>query len=382
MAEYAVVKSGYISVVGAVNVDISGTSFEPLIMGDSNPGRMTLSMGGVGRNIADNISRLGGTVHLVTVMGEDVYGFQAQKSCLELRIDLSLSKIVPGEATSTYLCINDPDGNVRLAVSDMDICRLISPAFLQERMLVINRSKVVVMDANLSEEAIACLAENCTAPLFADPVSVKKAARMKNHLRNVYCIKPNRPEAQLLSGIDIHGKDDLPKAAEVLLTKGVRLVFISMGGEGVYYDNGQERGILPCYPGRIENTTGCGDAFMAAASYGYYLGKTPKDMARMGLAAAALCAEAKGAIREDMSLELLKKNCWSLEANLIEFAKISARCPGSAMRTFSRKARGGAGIHHHLPWHALSQERGNSTDSGGNRQGQRRCSGYYCRHRW
>jgi pseudouridine kinase len=299
-------KGDFITVVGAVNMDISGTAFEPLIMGDSNPGRVSLNLGGVGRNIADNLSRLGASVRFVTVMGEDVYGYQAEKSCREKHIDLSLSKMIPGASTSTYLCINGPDGDVNLAVSDMDICRHISPAFLQERLEEINRSRVVVLDANLSEEAIAYLAENCTAPLFADPVSVKKAARLKDHLQNIFCIKPNRPEAEVLSGLAIRENDDLRKAAESLHTKGVKLVFISLGGEGVYYHDGSEQGILPCCPGRIENTTGCGDAFIAAASYGYFMGRMLKDMAMMGLSAAALCAEAKGAIREDMSLQLLK----------------------------------------------------------------------------
>lgn len=305
MAAQASFDGDFITVVGAVNMDIGGTAFDPLIMGDSNPGRVTLSLGGVGRNIADNLSRLGAPVRLVTVLGEDVYGYQAEKNCRELHIDLSLSQTISGESTSTYLCINNPDGDVNLAVSDMDICRHISPDFLRDRMEKINRSRVVVLDANLYEEAIAFLVENCTAPLFADPVSVKKAARMKEHLRNVYCIKPNRPEAEVLSGVSIRGNEDLPKAAESLHRKGVKLVFISLGGEGVYYDDGREQGILPCYPGRIENTTGCGDAFMAAAVYGYFMGRMPKDMAMIGLSAAALCAEAKGAIREDMSFQLL-----------------------------------------------------------------------------
>ena len=305
MAKHVSMADSFITVVGAVNMDIGGTAYEPLIMGDSNPGRVALSLGGVGRNIADNLSRMGAPVRFVTVMGEDVYGFQAQKSCLELHIDLSLSRIIPGEATSTYLCINGPEGDMRLAVSDMDICRHISPSFLMERMEEINRSKVVVLDANLPGEAVACLAENCRVPLFADPVSAKKAARLKEHLRSIYCVKPNRPEAEVLSGAVIRDHRYLPVAAEAMHEKGVRLVFISLGGEGVYYDDGREREILPCFPGRIENTTGCGDAFMAAASYGYFLGRAPKDMALMGLAAAALCAEAKGAIREDMSFQLL-----------------------------------------------------------------------------
>lgn len=295
-----------ITVIGGLNVDICGTSFENLLEGDSNPGKITTTLGGVGRNIADNISRLGAPVRLVTVYGDDDKGFWAEKNCLELWIDMSLSRMIPGEATSTYLCINDADGNVKLAISDMDICQFIQPEFLMERMSQINRSSIVVIDANLSEEAIACLCEYCTVPIFADPVSVKKAARLKGHLDKIFCIKPNQPEAQELTGISIENHDDLKRAAEVLLNQGVKQVFISLGGEGVYFDNGQDRGIMPCCPGKIVDTTGCGDNFMAAAVCGYYKGETFITMARMGLTAAALCAEVKGANRPDMNMILLE----------------------------------------------------------------------------
>jgi len=295
-----------ITVVGAVNVDICGTSIDPLLEGDSNPGKITTTLGGVGRNIADNISRLGAQVRLVTVLGDDSKGFQAEKSCLELRIDMSLSSMIPGEATSTYLCINDSDGNVKLAISDMDICRHINPEFLMERMEEINRSSLVVLDANLSEAAIACLCEQCTVPIFADPVSVKKAVRMKKHLEKIFCIKPNRPEAEVLSGVTIKDHGDLEKASKVMLEKGVKRIFISLGGEGVYYDDGQVHGIMPCCPGKIIDTTGCGDNFMAAAVCGYHGGESFMNMARMGLTAAALCAEVKGANRADMNMMLLE----------------------------------------------------------------------------
>ncbi len=302
----ASIHSKPITVVGGVNVDICGTSFEPLLEGDSNPGRITTTLGGVGRNIADNISRLGAPVRLVTVLGDDSKGFQAEKSCLELWIDMSLSQMIPGEATSTYLCINDSDGNVRLAISDMDICRHIDPAFLMERMAEINRSSLVVMDANLSEEAIACLCGHCTVPIFADPVSVKKAARMKKHLGKIFCVKPNRPEAEVLSGVMIRENGDLEKAGAALLKMGVKRVFISLGSDGVYYDDGQTHGIMPCCPGKIIDTTGCGDNFMAAAVCGYHSGESFMNMTRMGLTAAALCAEVKGANRPDMSMMLLE----------------------------------------------------------------------------
>ena len=87
--------------------------------------------------------------------------------------------------------------------------------------------------------------------------------------------------------------------------KGVRNVFISLGGRGVYYDNGKERGIQPIFGGDIINTNGCGDAFLAAAADSYLAGYTVSEIAKRGQAASALCARSNSAVSPDMSAENL-----------------------------------------------------------------------------
>lgn len=78
-------------VIGGVNCDISGTPEEALRLGDSNPGSITLTAGGVGRNIAENLARLGRRVSLLTALGEDANGDFIRASCRVLGIDLSLA---------------------------------------------------------------------------------------------------------------------------------------------------------------------------------------------------------------------------------------------------------------------------------------------------
>ena len=170
---------------------------------------------------------------------------------------------------------------------------------------MLNRASLVVVDGNLSAEALSFLGRNVTVPLFADPVSVKKAGHLSGVLRAANGIKPNRPEAALLSGVDIRSNDDLPAAAAALHQKGVENVFISLGGEGVYYDNGEERGILPILTGDIRNTNGCGDAFLAAAADGYLSGLNIREVAMRGLAASALCARSESAVSPYMCQENL-----------------------------------------------------------------------------
>ena len=303
---YLLGEESYIAVVGAVNVDISGTPDTAYMPGDSNPGHVRVTLGGVGRNIAENLCRLGRRVVMITALGEDANAAQVKQGCREAGIDLSHSLVVPQGRTSTYLCLNDEQGEIVGAVSDMAIYEALTPTFLASRLEIINRASLVIVDGNLSSEALSYLGRNVKAPIFADPVSVKKAHHLSGALRSITAIKPNRPEASLLTGVEIRSHEDLPRAAEAFFALGVKNVFISLGGEGVYYDNGQDRGILPILSGPICNTNGCGDAFLAAAADGYLSGLTLHDIALRGLAASSLCARSESAVSPHMSTDALE----------------------------------------------------------------------------
>lgn len=303
---YLLSEERYVAVVGAVNIDIGGTPDTAFLKGDSNPGRVSVTLGGVGRNIAENLVRLGHRVLMITALGEDAHARQVQESCRETGIDISHSLSVPRGRTSTYLCLNDEQGEILGAVSDMTIYDALTPEFLRSKLDVLNRAALVVMDANLRDDAVAFLARNVKAPLFADPVSVKKAGRLKGALGRLVAMKPNRPEASLLTGIPIASHDDLPRAAKAFLDAGMPNALISLGGEGVYFDDGSERGILPCFGGPILNTTGCGDAFLASAADAWLEGMSLREMALHGLAASALCAQSESAVSPLLSPEAIR----------------------------------------------------------------------------
>ena len=241
-----VLRSGsYAVVVGGVNVDIGGRSFAPLVAADSNPGVVRMSLGGVGRNIAHNLSLLGTDVHLLTAYGDDLHGERVAASCSELGIDLSHALRVAGGVTSTYVYLADQHGEMALAVSDMEICKRITPAYLASQLSLLQNAQVVVADANLSAESLQYLAENCTVPLFVDPVSTVKAEKLRPILGKIHTLKPNRLEAELLSGVPIQTEADLNRAADVLTELGVHRMFISLGAQGVFAVMGQQRLRLP-----------------------------------------------------------------------------------------------------------------------------------------
>ena len=199
-----VLRSGtYAAVVGGVNVDIGGQSYAPLVARDSNPGRVRISLGGVGRNIAHNMSLLGVDVRLLTAFGDDLHAQRVAASCGELGIDISHALQVPGGTTSTYLFLNDVDGDMALGLSDMDICERIPPAYLASNLSLLNNAQVIVADTNIPAESLQYLVTHCTPPVFVDPVSTAKARKVQPVLGRVHTLKPNRIEAELLSGVQI-----------------------------------------------------------------------------------------------------------------------------------------------------------------------------------
>lgn len=289
-------------VIGAANIDLTGTPGGHLRPGDSNPGKVTLSPGGVGRNIAENLRLLGREVSLITVLGDDLYGEQLRNHCRNAGIDTRYSLTDPLGRTSTYLCITDEDGELNVAISDMAIQDQLTPRHLAPLVPMLNEAALVIADANVPEESLRFLAQNVTAPLAADPVSVAKAGRLRPLLSRLTLVKPNVPEAELLTGLSIRGDGDLGRAAEALHQSGVRRVYLSLGARGVWADDPQEGGaLLPCMTGPIVNTTGCGDAFVSAAADAFLLGMGTLEAARYALAAAALCAEDPAAVNPRLS---------------------------------------------------------------------------------
>ena len=298
---------GTVYVIGAVNMDLSGTPAGPLRAGDSNPGRIVLSPGGVGRNIAENLRLLGRKVSLITVMGEDSYANIIREHCLNTGIDLQYSFTDPLGRTSAYLCVNEQNGDLNVAVSDMTICDELTPSKLEPLLPVLNHGSMVIADANLPEETLAWIAKNITVPVAADPVSVSKAPRLIPLLSRLTLLKPNVPEAELLTGMTIRGDMNLGRAADALHRLGVKRVYISLGERGVWADDVREGGMLiPCAPGTIINTTGCGDAFVAAAADAYLNGLNTMEAARRALAASAICAEDTAAVSSRLSQEAIE----------------------------------------------------------------------------
>ena len=285
-----------IAVVGGCNIDISATSYTFLIEADSNPGYVKTTLGGVGRNIAENLLLLGYPVSMITPLSRDSFLSQILSHSVEIGLDLSHSVYFDDVPNSVYLCINHPNGDIALAVSCMEICEKLTPDVISTQMDFLNSCPYVVLDANLRADTLAYIAEHCHSALCADAVSVKKAERLRPILHRLTFLKVNRAEAEILVGFPVNDFDSVSKASALLHAQGIPIVAITMGSGGAFLSNGDE-----------VNYSGCGDAFFAGVLHGSINRKSTSATLRCGLAMSALSASSPCAVSPDVSAEALEQ---------------------------------------------------------------------------
>lgn len=304
---YILPKKSYITVIGGANIDIAGIPHGLLREHDSNPGKVAFSLGGVGRNIAENLARLDQHVEFLTILGDDPYGEEIIRTAREQGMGISHAMVIKNANTSTYLFILDEKKDMKIAIAAMDLYDKMNTEYLASKMTVVNNSQLCIADTNIPEEILRYLVDKSEVPVFVDCVSTAKTAKITNFIEKFHTVKANKLEAETLFGKKISSDSDLKEAADFLLQKGVQQIFISLGEEGVFYANSSESGKLPAFRCKVVNATGAGDAFMAGIATGFIQSTHIKDVCLMGIAAATIAVGSEETISREMNMDNLKK---------------------------------------------------------------------------
>lgn len=343
--EHAGAERQLVVAVGAANMDIAGSTEHVLAAGDSIPGRIRCAPGGVARNVAENLARLGLVVRLLSVVGDDLFGRSLLESTRNAGVDVRGCEVLGGQATSTYLSLHGPDGDMAAAVNDMSILEHITPERLQRHAAGLRHAAALVLDGNLSPDALGWLfAHTRDIPVFADCVSAFKCRRLLPWLGGVHTLKANRLEAQALCGKPVRTDRQIAGAARWLHAQGVQQVVLSLGARGVYWsertgasgsartgETGSARtgepgsartgeaggartgacGWQAALPVVVVNATGAGDALMAGLLYDHLHGAALAQAVSFASGCAALTLTAPHANHLGLSVAAVRQLCGS-----------------------------------------------------------------------
>lgn len=279
-----------ICVIGGANVDITATSGRAFQLGDSNPGSVRVSWGGVGRNIAHNLALLDDEVELVTIFGGGIFGPVIEASCRAIGMRTEHSEIAREGTNSFFVSINNADGELVGGIADMNATESMSPEWLSARMDAINGADAVVADANSPAPSLAWLIDHCTRPLYLDAVSVAKAGRIREAIglsrkKAFFALKCNALEQQELAALE---------------GAAIARKYISLGAEGLRVEAAGKEYTFPALPCIVRNVTGGGDALLAGI---VHAGPDApiEETARWGLACARCAVESPDAVSPEIA---------------------------------------------------------------------------------
>lgn len=311
---YIVREQPYISIVGGTNIDIQGFPSNDLILKDSNPGVVKISFGGVGRNIGENLVKLGIETKLISAVGDDVYGRKILEESRKINLNMEDSLILSQHATSTYLSILDGNGDMMVAIAHMDIIDKVSVDFIKNKKNIIENSKLCIIDTNIPKETIEYILTNYKGvDFFLDTVSTTKAKKVRDLIGYFHTIKPNKLEAEMLTGIKINNATDLKNVANYFLEKGVKRVFITLGDKGIYYDDGVNSKHILSPKINVVNATGAGDACLAALAYSHFNNFDIGLSAGFSMSAAILALSHENTINPNISVDNINKKMKEIE---------------------------------------------------------------------
>jgi pseudouridine kinase len=292
-----------IACIGGAHVDRRARALGPVVPGSSNPVTVATSAGGVARNVAETLARLGASVRLVSRGGSDADGDRLLADLARLGVDLT--GVHRADApTASYTALLDPDGQLVVGLADMAIYDSMDATFFAPLLRGLATAPVWFIDSNVPLTGLRHLLAGRPARGFvaADTVSVAKAPRFLPLLDRVDLLFCNSAEAAALVGSD----PDPTVMAKRLLQRGAGAVIVTLGAAGAVLASSEGIVSLPAMPAAVRDVTGAGDALVAATLFRRAQGASLPAALRAGLHLAALTAASDRAVRPDLSPALLQ----------------------------------------------------------------------------
>ncbi len=264
--QYVIREKPLILVIGACNIDIQGFPTETFELYNSNVGKINITHGGVGRNIAVNSNKLIKNTKFITVLSNDSQGQDILTTLKNEEIDTN-DILISKKPMSTYLSIFNNKNEMLSAIADMDLINELTPNFLEEKIEVIKKADIIVLDTNIPQESLVYIANNKQdhQKIIIDTVSAEKSKKIIPILDKIDVLKTNKIELEAITNKNLKNIKNIKLACKSLLEKKLNKVFVTLGENGIVF--GDHKKITKiANPKNIEivDVNGAGDIFTSA----------------------------------------------------------------------------------------------------------------------
>jgi sugar/nucleoside kinase (ribokinase family) len=291
--------------IGGANVDRKFYAKFEITNATSNPVKSSRTVGGVARNIAENLGRLGEEVSLISASGNDSEWREISDLSSPF---MNLDHVAQFENSSTgsYTAVLDKNGDLSIALADMDVYENITPELLIKNSNILRRAKCIVVDLNCPIETIDFLCSFTSKhniPLVIIPVSSPKMNRLPKTLNAVSWLIVNKDETETFMNMKINDEKEWEKSVKKWLELGVKNVIVTNGSKGVMtgVENGEVRYFPAIETPVVVDVTGAGDSFCSGVIYSWLQKREFDYIIKSGLVNSHKTIMSKYTVRQELS---------------------------------------------------------------------------------
>jgi pseudouridine kinase len=305
---YVLPEAKRITCMGGATIDRKYHARNEVVLGTSNPAEGSRSFGGVARNVAENLARLGAATSLVTILGDDESGRAILRHMRDLAVDTSQVLISGEKRTAEYAALLSPGSDLVVGIADMDILDLLTVDHVERVWSHLAATSWLFADCNLPGDVITTLISRRHSARFrlaVDAVSTLKVKRLPQDLTGIDLLFLNRDEAETL--LDRHAFTVPEDAARALQARGAREVVLTLGPQGLVVATPDRVMRMQPVPASPTDVTGAGDAMIAGTLFRVLAGEPLSEAAAVGALLAAITTESRATVHPDLSPRFLSE---------------------------------------------------------------------------
>ena len=261
--------------------------------------------GGKGANQAVAMARLNGNVSMIGKVGEDGFGQTLINSLKNDKVDTTYIQTSKG-ATGVALITVDKNAQNSIVVSPGANFE-VKEDDIDNNIEAIKNSDIVVLQLETPLNTIKYALNKAKELNKYTILNPAPAVKLDDEIiKNVDLLTPNETELEIISGVSIETEEDIQKAAQIMIEKGVKELIVTLGSKGSLYINKEKSMFKKAYKVEAVDTTAAGDSYTGALAVALSQDKCIEDAMDFASKVGALSVLKEGAQSSLPTLEDVK----------------------------------------------------------------------------
>ena len=261
--------------------------------------------GGKGANQAVAMARLNGNVSMIGKVGEDGVGQTLINSLKNDKVDTTYIQTSKG-ATGVALITVDKNAQNSIVVSPGANFE-VKEDDIDNNIEAIKNSDIVVLQLETPLNTIKYALNKAKELNKYTILNPAPAVKLDDEIiKNVDLLTPNETELEIISGVSIETEEDIQKAAQIMIEKGVKELIVTLGSKGSLYINKEKSMFKKAYKVEAVDTTAAGDSYTGALAVALSQDKNIEDAMDFASKVGALSVLKEGAQSSLPTLEDVK----------------------------------------------------------------------------